>query len=85
MAGISHPHVPRVYRVGRLGIGLPFMVQEFVEGRSLRDEIEALGALAPDRARRVLAEVAAALAASHAKGVIHRDVRPESVLVLEEA
>lgn len=81
MAGISHPHVPRVYRVGRLGTGLPFMVQEFVEGRSLRDELEATGAMAPDRARRVLSEVASALAASHAKGIIHRDVRPENVLV----
>jgi serine/threonine protein kinase len=81
MAGISHPHVPRVLRVGRLGTGLPYIVQEFVEGRSLRDELEATGAMAPERARRILSEVASTLEASHAKGVIHRDVRPESVLV----
>ncbi len=73
--------MPAVHRVGRLESGLPYIVQEYVEGRSLRDRLEAMGAAAAEGARGVLADVAAALSASHAKGVIHRDVRPGNVLL----
>ena len=84
-AGISHPQIPSVHRVGRLESGLPFMVQEYVEGRSLRDRLEAMGAASAKEAREILADVASALAASHAKGVIHRDVRPGNIRLGREA
>ena len=80
-AGISHRRVPAVHRTGRLASGLPYMVQEFVEGRTLRDRLEAAGAARPDETRKILADVAAALSASHEKGVIHRDVRPGNVML----
>lgn len=83
-AGISHPQVPAIHRVGRLESGLPYMVQEFVDGRNLRDRLEATGAAEPNEARRILADVAAALSASHAKGVIHRDVRPGNVMLEQD-
>ena len=80
-AGISHPRVPAVHRIGRLESGLPYIVQGYVEGRKLRDRLEAMGAAQPEEARRILADVAAALSASHSKGVIHRDVRPGNVML----
>ncbi len=80
-AGISHPRVPAVHRIGRLESGLPYIVQGYVEGRNLRDRLEAMGAAQPEEARLILADVAAALSASHSKGVIHRDVRPGNVML----
>ncbi len=81
LAGISNPRVPAVHRVGRLNSGLPYMVETYIEGRTLRDRLEALGAIRPEEARSILADVAAALSASHAKGVIHRDLRPGNVML----
>jgi len=80
-AGIRHPNVPAIHRIGRTASGLPFMVQEFIEGRTLADRMEAMGALGPQETRRIVGELAAALSASHARGVIHRDVRPDNVLI----
>ncbi len=81
LAGISHPQVPAVYRVGRLDSGLPYMIEKYIEGRTLRDRLEATGPIKADEARGVLADIAAALAGSHAQGVIHRDVRPGNVMM----
>lgn len=83
-AGIRHPGVPAVHRVGRLARGLPFAVQEYVEGRTLRDRLETAGAVPPAETRKILADLAAALAAAHEAGVIHRDVRPENVILARD-
>lgn len=83
-AGIKHPGVPSVHRIGRLDDGLPFAVQEYVEGRTLRDRLETAGALPPSEAKAILADLASALAAAHAAGVIHRDLRPENVILSRE-
>lgn len=80
-AGISHPQVPAVYRVGKLASGLPFMVQEYIEGRTLGDRLEAMGAIPAQEARKILVDLASALSASHAKGIIHRDVRPGKIML----
>ncbi len=81
VAAIRHDRIPAVYRVGRLPTGLPFMMLQYVEGRTLRDRLEATGAIGVGEARRILADLAGALAASHAHGVIHRHVSPESVML----
>lgn len=83
-AGISHPCVPTVHRIGRLASGLPYIVQEFVRGRTLRERLAASGVPGPGEARRLLADLASALAAAHASGVIHRDVRPGNVILERE-
>ncbi|TVP56463.1 MAG: serine/threonine protein kinase, partial [Gemmatimonadales bacterium] len=80
-ARISHPHVTRVHRVGRLPGDEPYIVMEYIEGRTVRDILDAQGPMATPVARRILAEVASALEATHDQGIIHRDVRPDNILV----
>jgi serine/threonine protein kinase len=81
IARISHANVTVVHRVGRLSDGVPFMVMEFIEGRTFSEITAAVGALGVDEALRLLAGLAGALAAAHERGIIHRDVRPGNVFV----
>jgi hypothetical protein len=78
-ATISHPAVATVYALEEVGDDL-FIASEYVQGDTLRDLI-LRGPLAPERAREIAADIAAALAAAHEAGVIHRDLKPENVLI----
>lgn len=80
-ARITHAHVTSIYRVGRLEDGRPFIVMEYVDGRTVRDIVEARGALEPGEARALLEAVADALAAAHQRGIVHRDVTPDNIFV----
>lgn len=80
-ARIHHPNVIPVYRVGRLADGVPYIVMEYIDGRTLADMLTARGPLPLDDARRILVSVASALAAAHEHGIVHRDVRPENVFI----
>ena len=80
-ARIAHPNVTTVYRVGRMQDDTPYIVMEYVEGRTIRDVIESGVAMDVTQARSVLAAVASALAAAHERGIVHRDVRPGNVFV----
>ena len=84
-ATLSHPNVVQVYRFGRLPDGTPYLVMRFVKGRTMEERLAAEGRLSADLARKVLAGVASALAAAHAQGIVHRDVRPANVLWDEDA
>ncbi|GDY68640.1 hypothetical protein SAV14893_080330 [Streptomyces avermitilis] len=64
--------------------GRPWIVMEFVRGRSLGDVIGSQGALTPREAARIGAEVLAALRAAHGAGVLHRDVKPANVLLADD-
>src|SRR5262249_34177919 len=75
LAPINDPNVVAVFDAGEEG-GTPFLVMELIEGTTLRNELRANGRMTPERARRIGAGVAAGLAAAHAQGVIHRDVKP---------
>jgi serine/threonine protein kinase len=79
-ARLSHPNVAAVYRVGRLPDGTPYLVMEYLDGRTLAESLAAGGALDQDPAIHVLHQVADALACAHAENVIHRDVRPDNVI-----
>jgi len=83
-ASLVHPNVVQVYRLGRLRDQTPYLVMRFVKGRTIEERLAAEGRLPKDVAREVLHDVASALAAAHAKGIVHRDVRPENVLWDEE-
>lgn len=80
-ARIVHPHVVAVHRVGTLSNGVPWIIMEYVEGRTLGDALAAGAIHEPPEILRILAQVASALAAAHERRVIHRDVRPGNVLV----
>ena len=80
-AKIRHPNVVTVYRVGELKPdGRPYLVMEYIDGRTLEDVLAAMGPLSEPETRQVLAEVCRALEAAHAHGVIHRDVRPGNIM-----
>jgi serine/threonine-protein kinase len=83
-ARLHHPHVVAVHDFGEAarpaGPPVPYVVLELVEGRCL-SEVLADGPLPWRDAVRIAAEVAAALAAAHARGIVHRDVKPENVML----
>jgi serine/threonine protein kinase len=77
-AAVSHPGIAQVYALEENADGLTYIVTEFVDGRTLREEISA-GSLPVARALDTAIQIARALAAAHARGVIHRDLKPENV------
>jgi eukaryotic-like serine/threonine-protein kinase len=79
-ARLTHPNVVAVFDQGTHD-GLPYLVMEFVRGRSLRDLLHDRHRLHPTEALAVLEQVLAALAAAHRAHLVHRDLRPENILV----
>ena len=84
IASLSHSNIVAIHRVGRLSNGLPYIVMQFVKGRTLDERLRAEGKFEVGEGRRIVGEVASALAAAHQKGIVHRDVRPANVLYEEE-
>jgi serine/threonine-protein kinase len=79
-AGLSHPHIVPIHRVGAVG-GFVFFVMSYVEGETLGERLRTRGPLPPADASRVMREVAWALAYAHGRGVVHRDVKPDNILL----
>ncbi|GAC1400633.1 MAG: hypothetical protein NVSMB56_15740 [Pyrinomonadaceae bacterium] len=82
-AAIHHPNIINVTDFGVVRGTTPFLVMEFVKGRSLQDIITAEGRIAPTRAFEIISPVAEGLAAAHREGIIHRDLKPLNILVKE--
>jgi len=79
-AGLSHPNIVPIHLVEARG-ELVFFVMGFVDGETLRDRVERAGPLPPRLAIKLLQEVAWALGAAHQRGVIHRDVKPDNIMI----
>lgn len=77
---LSHAHMVRVYDSGRDG-DVHFIAMEYVEGENLKASIRRVGRLAPDRAVEIAVQVLEALEYAHAHGIVHRDVKPQNILL----
>ncbi|HJL18627.1 MAG TPA: serine/threonine-protein kinase [Sandaracinaceae bacterium LLY-WYZ-13_1] len=80
-ARLHHPAIVAVYDVGEDEAMGPYLVFEYVAGSTLKQILRGRGPLAPDAAVKLGRQVAAALDTAHAAGVIHRDVKPDNILV----
>ncbi|MBW3670598.1 MAG: protein kinase [Acidobacteria bacterium] len=83
-AKLSHPNIVPLYSFGEVE-GMPYFVMGYVRGESLADRLRRDGRLPEDEARRIGAEIADALDHAHRQGVIHRDVKPDNVLLEDES
>lgn len=82
-AATHHPNIINVTDFGVVRGTTPFLVMEFVKGRSLQDILSEEGRIAPARAFEILAPVAEGLEAAHRQGIIHRDLKPLNILIKE--
>src|SRR5436190_1465984 len=80
-ARLSHPHIVPIHSVGESPDGLVYFVMAYVDGESLGAKLKRRGRLPPDESRRIMQETADALGAAHAFGIIHRDVKPDNILL----
>jgi serine/threonine-protein kinase len=84
VAQLNHPHVVQVIDAGEEGDDehpTPYIVLEYVEGETLKQRIRRLGRLPVTEAVAYAIEIARALSAAHARGIVHRDIKPQNVLI----
>ena len=87
-AGLNHPTIVAVYDTGETvlpdGQHVPYIVMEYVHGKTLREVMRADSNIKPERALEITAEILSALEYSHRAGIVHRDIKPGNVMVTPE-
>ncbi len=81
---LKSEHIVRVYDHGIAHDGSPYLVMEYLEGESLGDRVERRGPLEPLVVCAIVEQVARALAEAHGHGVVHRDVKPDNILLIDD-
>jgi serine/threonine protein kinase len=84
VGAIENPHVMTIHQVGEQD-GVPYIVMQLLEGRTLRDHRDASGRLPLGEVLRIGREIAAGLAAAHRRGIVHRDIKPANVFLEGES
>lgn len=84
-ASLTHPNIATLLWAGSLSNGLPYFVMEYVEGRPLAEKLRVEGRFSNEDARRLLSQLASALASAHRRGIVHRDVQPSNILCDKES
>ena len=82
-AGLSHPNIVQVYDRGETPDGTCYIAMEYVSGGTLKERLDERGPMEPQRALAVAGQVAEALWAAHERGVIHRDIKPQNILITD--
>jgi serine/threonine-protein kinase len=80
-SSLRHPHIVQVVDFNQMADGAPYIVMEYLEGIDLGAEMAKLGRLSPERTAAIVGQIAAALSAAHAGAVVHRDLKPQNVLI----
>ncbi|HTR19967.1 MAG TPA: serine/threonine-protein kinase [Gemmatimonadales bacterium] len=80
-ARLSHPNIVPIHSVGEGPDGLVYFVMAYIDGEPLSARLKRKGRLAAEESRRIMMETADALSAAHAVGIIHRDVKPDNILL----
>lgn len=80
---LSHPNIVTIYEVGSAN-GMHYIAMEFMHGKTAREVLNEEGKIPPDRVLNIVKQVASALDYAHARGVIHRDVKPDNIALLED-
>ena len=83
-AKLSHPNIVPLHAFGEVD-GMPYFVMGYVRGESLADRLRREGKLSEEDGRRIFAEIADALDHAHRQGVVHRDIKPDNVLLDDES
>ena len=81
VSALNHPNIAMVHDYGETGSGQPFIVMEFVKGKSLSDLLEE--GLPLKRSVEIVSAIAEALGEAHEQGIVHRDIKPSNVLINE--
>ena len=84
IAALSHPNIVSVYDVGCSDEGEPYLIMEYVEGRTLKEIINKMGPLSLDRSLDYTHQILAGLNHAHSYGVIHRDIKPQNIMITPE-
>jgi serine/threonine protein kinase/ActR/RegA family two-component response regulator len=83
-AQLRSEHIVRVYDHGIAQDGAPYLVMEYLAGESLGDRIARLGALPPVEVAAIIQQIGRALNEAHGRGIVHRDVKPDNILLLDD-